>query len=120
MNYIYSTLSADQDYALYRKEQDPHSLPAPIRTIRVNGKANVMDDKTFLTPRGALTKVSDEELKILQQIPAFNEHLKAGYLTVEKSEADPDRVSEDMTGKDKGAQLTESDFEPDKAPIVNK
>ena len=120
MIYIYSTLSADQDYCLYDKNTDAHSLPVPVRVIRVNGKANVMNDKTFLTPRGALTSITEDDLKVLQQIPAFQKHAKANYLTVEKSKADPDEVAKDLVKKDKGAQLTEDDFDPEKQPKVNK
>ena len=73
----------------------------------------------MLTPKGVATLVTDEQLKTLEQIKAFQKHQEEGFITVDKSKHDPEKVAKDMTGKDKSAQLDDDDFKPDKKPIVN-
>ena len=119
MNYVYSTLSADQEYAIYPANMDSKQIPAAKQSITINGKANVINPKTLIPPRRVVTSVSDDELKVLHQIDAFKRHVKAHYLSVEKVQTEPDEVANDMTPKDGGAQLTAEDFEEDKAPVTN-
>ena len=119
MPYVYSTLSADQAYCLYPTEVDPKGLIEPMETIFIAGKANVMDPKTFLTPKGMCTSIGEEELAVLEQVPAFKRHQEAGYILVERKKGEVDKVVKNMTAKDAGAQLTDDDFEAEKKPKVN-
>ena len=120
MPYIYSTLSNDQDYALYPNKSDPKGIPQIVKTVHVKGKANIIDKTTFVTPKGVVSEVTEEELKVLEKIQAFRDHKKAGFIKVDANEADPKKVAAaDLEPKDRSAQLVAGDFEPDKAPIVN-
>ena len=116
MPYVYSTLTADQDYTVY-PPFNPQKIPKPERVIRVYGGANVIN-RNLITPRGVSTTVSDEELKILETIPSFNRHLKRGFLTVDKKRSDADKVAKDMNPRDKSAQLEDKDFE--NKPVTNQ
>ena len=119
MPYVYSTLSADQEYALYPSELDPKTIAKADASIFIAGKANVLNPKTFLTPKGMCTSIGEEELVVLEKIPAFLRHAEAGYITVERKEVPIEKVVKNMTKKDASAQLTASDFSEDKKPKVN-
>lgn len=120
MPYVYSTLSSDQTYCQYQKKLDPKKIPQILERIFINGKANVVNKNTFITPKGVVTEITDEQLKILETIPAFKNHKEAGFIKVDTSQTDPEKVAKaDMTAKDKSAQLVESDFDPKRKPIVN-
>ncbi len=96
--YVYSTISADVDYTC---ENDV--------VIRIAGKANVAN-RNIITPRGMVTKVTDEQLAELKKNHVFQLHLENGFLTIEKSKADRDKVASDMTGRDKSAPDTTEDM----------
>ena len=123
MAYVYSTLTSDQEYCLYPSDMDAKSIPKHDRSIKINGLCNVINKHTLVTIKGAMTEVSDEELKILEKIPAFTRHKKLGFIKAESKvtmkKIDPETMAESMTAKDRSAQLTNDDFEPDKAPKVN-
>ncbi len=120
MPYVYSTLSSDQEYCQYPRKADPKGIPQIIERVFINGKANVTNKKTFVTPKGVVTEVSDEQLKILDSITAFKDHKEAGFILVESKKAEPAKVAKaSMKAKDKSAQLVAADFEPDKAPKLN-
>ena len=118
MPYVYSTLTADQNYALYPKDLDFKKIPKPARTFFIAGGANVIN-KRMITPRGVATQVGAEELKALETIKAFQDHKEGGFIKVDATKTDADRVAKDMTARDKSAQLEEKDFKADKKPKVN-
>ncbi len=120
MHYVYSTLSSDQDYALYPDKFDPKGIPQPLRVVHIDGKANVIDKHKFITPKGVVTEVTDQELKTLQSISAFQQHMTEGFIKVDEKKADPAKVAKaDMTAKDRSAQLVEDDFDPNRKPLIN-
>ena len=118
MPYVYSTLTADQQYTLYPKDLDFKKIPKPERTFFIAGGANVIN-KNLITPRGAATLVSADDLKVLETIQAFRDHKKDGFITVDTAKADADLVAKNMTARDKSAQLEEKDFKAEKKPKVN-
>ena len=119
MPYIYSTLTGDQEYALYEpaKDMDFRRIPKPLKTVLIYGGANVLD-KRFCTPKGVATHVTDDDLKILEQIKAFQKHKKDGFVTVDKAKHDAEKVAKDMSERDRSAQLEDRDFETKKKPVV--
>ena len=117
MPYVYSTLTADQQYTLYPADADPRQIPTGLHSVFIAGGANVINNH-MITPRGMVTEVSKEQLEILEKIPAFVNHREAGFITVEKTMQAPDEVAQDMTPKDESSQLVDSDFE--NKPKVNK
>lgn len=108
MHYIYSTLTAPQIYT----QTKPGGGDIPVETGRVYiaGGSNV-PDKYMVTPLGVATPVSDDELAILQENSVFLAHVKNGFITIRKSEADPEKVASDMETRDQSAPLVDGDFE---------
>ncbi|EAO0065952.1 hypothetical protein GPN87_003083 [Salmonella enterica] len=105
--YIYSTLTGSQAYQVYR--QGGADLPLVDKTILVAGGANVAN-KHFITPRGVVTSVTDEELELLEKNPVFALHKANGFITVEAKEVSVEKVVSDMEARDESAPLTEADF----------
>lgn len=91
--YVYSTLSAGVAYNTEEGE------------IVVAGKANVADRHLF-TPRGAVTKVTAEQLALLENNHVFAKHKANGFITVDSNKEDADKVASDMTGRDLSAPDT--------------
>lgn len=116
MPYILSTMSTGVDYSLY--EKTPSGLTVVKKTVSINGGANVMD-KHFITPLGVVTKVSDEDLELLEANPVFKQHKADGFIKIQKN----DKVeTSQMEKKDASAQPTAEDFKKKgkKAPVVAK
>lgn len=103
-NYVYSTMAADVRYQEWLPSKDM-PLKGKI-SVLISGGANVINKKTFVTPKGAVTEVSDEELAFLMQDPTFQLHMENGFISVEKRNADVDKVVKSMVGRDGSAQLT--------------
>lgn len=106
-HYIYSTLTGSQAYQVYRK--GGADLPVVDKTILVAGGANVANDH-FITPKGVVTSITDDDLQLLEQNPVFALHKANGFITVEAKEVSVERVVSDMEARDEAAPLTESDF----------
>lgn len=105
MPYISTTLGQDSHFPIYKKVAGNEL--AVERVITIKGGANVISNKTLFTPSGRLNKVSDEDLKLLEQNPAFCRKRERGYIVVH-----PDKQLhvEDLQKKDGSAQFTEKDF----------
>lgn len=111
--YVFSTLSADNEYGVYAK--GGADIPSKTATVVIKGGANVAD-KRLVTPLGVATPVTPEQLEILRQDVTFQHHEKNGYITVSEHKADADTVAADMEGRSPDAPLVPLDFqqgEPD-------
>lgn len=117
MAYILSTMTSGVDYTIYKKT--PGGLSVPVKTISVNGGANVQNTRTLITPQGITTSITDEDLELLMNHPVFKIHLEKGFVKVVKTEKVD---TKGMEVKDKSAQLTADDFKKKgkKAPKTNK
>ena len=121
MPYVYSTMSSDQAYAVYppAKDVDTRKIVNPTAIIMIYGGANVIN-QNLVTPKGVMTKVTEEELNVLETLSSFRRHKDRFFIRVEKSKVDPDKIAaQDMREKDQSAQLDDSDFDPEKSPVVN-
>jgi len=117
--YIYSTLTASQKYPLWDTEK-PNDMPRMKGYVLIRGGANLAN-KHFITPKGVVTKVTDDEFTILEQSPAFNRHVKRGFLKVEKKNIDIEKITSGMEGHDDSAPLTENDvIANDEKPPISK
>jgi len=105
-NFVYSTSSNSSAYILFEHAED---MPIEKQRVTIYGGANV-PNKQLVTPRGVVTEVSDEELDFLMKNDGFLQHMKAGFITVEKRKVDVDKVVANMEPKDKSAPLTSKDF----------
>lgn len=113
-HYVYSTLSAGVEYTGY-KTGGANDLPAKNGVVYIAGGANVADTN-FVTPRGVVTGVSNDELEFLRGNTVFQLHEANGYITVTDSLEDEDVVVSDMTGRDPSAPLVDADFKEGATP----
>ena len=120
MFYVYSTATCPIVYAVY--EQNTNKDLGVIKkrpdgtkiAITINGGHGVAN-KHFVTPRGAVTSVSDEDMEILLQDKLFKKHMDAGFMSYEKKEVSPEKKADTMAEKDGSAPLTPADFEEGEA-----
>lgn len=89
MPYVYSTMTSDVTYASHKVHKDVATIQ---KKVTIKGGSNVVNRKSLDTPYGVATKVSDEDLAFLQERVVFKEHMKAGFIRVEKSDKDPEKV----------------------------
>lgn len=114
--YIYSTMSADQDIIIYGKNGE--GKPIAKGKVTIAGKANVANNKTFITPRGAVTSLEDAEFDLIKDNKHFQKWIAKGFIVVENKRVDTEKVAADMTKKDKSAQKGKDDFKDVEAKIV--
>ena len=108
-HYIYSTLSADQNYTIYKESVGGKPSQA-LKSVYIKGGANVIDAKHLITPKGVLTTVTNDEYEALKQCDSFIRHMKAGYILVEEKKIAVDKAIESMNKKDKSAPATKKDI----------
>lgn len=111
-NYIHSTASQPMVYPIYAGGTD---RPVKVKEIRINGKANVVDPRTLVTPTGVVTEVSDEDLELLKKSAAFQRHVARGFLRVM---TDSELNTKDMQKRDGCAQLLDSEYAAGTDPRV--
>jgi len=107
--YVYSTLTANQKYPTWKKTPG-RDIPTMQGYVLIRGGAN-LPSKVLVTPRGVVTKITDEQYEQLRESPGFKQHLENGFLSVEDKPHDVDDVVSDLKEKDTSAPMTPKDFE---------
>lgn len=107
MYYVFSTLTADNIYAQYR--DTGNGIVEVDQKVFIKGGHGIAN-KHFVTPKGVVTNIEDEDYDLLKNNPVFQLHVKKGFIKVEKKAADVEEVADDMEVKDKSAPLTDDDF----------
>lgn len=105
--YVYSTLSTDMEYALWKQGVGTN---IKIKSVKILGGANLCkesDSGKFFTPKGVITKVNDEDIDLLEKNEVFKLHKNNGFIQIEKSEKKIDKVIENMQAQDICAPKTE-------------
>lgn len=125
MPFIYSTLTCSNSFAVYAPKPDPRSLSRIVKKIEIHGGHGMKNPKALDTPMGVVTKVTDEELELLQGLSSFKRQVAAGYIVVDNKKTDPAKKAADMNPKDASAPMTPKDFDTAKdsteeAPIYSK
>ena len=112
MNYVYSTLTADNEY---NTEQG---------SIVIFGRNGARLRGKIETPRGVATRITDEQLQALEKHPLFIAHKKNGFISVQCKELTESKVEKlidkDMEKGDKAAQETEKTLKAKRAASVKK
>lgn len=98
MIHVYSTMANANRYALYRKDS-PNGINIVERSVLIKGGSG-LNIKGIGTTLGAHTEVSDEDWEWLKDDFAFNQHIKTGYIRVEKRSVNPEKVAVDMVTRD--------------------
>lgn len=116
-NYVYSTMTTGVRYVQYSKSVN--DMPVVESFVDIAGGAN-LPDKHLVTPRGVVTKVTDEQLALLEQNPLFKRHKENGFIIVDSVKVDPEVKASDMEQRDDSSPLVPEDFpSPDDADKDN-
>lgn len=108
--YIYSTMSSDNKINIFVDGAEK-GKKVIANSVVINGKANISDKRTLITPKGMLTTLDEEVYNKIKEDTHFKKWVNAGYITVEVKKADEvSDVSKNMTKKDKSAPKTKTDF----------
>ena len=108
--YIYSTLACDNIYDAFGPAID--GLPQTREGILIRGGYGVAN-KALVTPRGAVTQVSDEEYARLQTDAVFKLHRDNGFIEVSQGSAPAEVVAANMAQNDPSVPLEPGDLELD-------
>lgn len=111
--YVFSTLSSDMRYQNH--QPGGADLPVVIADVFVAGGAGVANDR-LMTPRGVMTKVTEQEAEALRSNPIFKMHEQNGFVQISAAEGNPDKVAADMTGRDQSAPVVPQDLSPKDQP----
>lgn len=106
-HYVYSTMTTDVRYVQYSKSAN--DIPVVESFVDIAGGANV-PDKHLVTPRGVVTKITSEQLALLEGNPLFKRHQENGFIIVDTVKVDPEVKASDMEQRDDSAPLTPEDF----------
>jgi hypothetical protein len=98
MYHVYSTMANSNRYAKYRADS-PNGVRIIERDVVINGGSGI-NTKHIGTPLGIYTSVSDEDMDWLKDDFAFNQHIKAGYIRVEKHKVHTEVAAADMVTRD--------------------
>ena len=112
-NYIHSTASQTMIYPIYAEGKQNQAKI--LKTIRIQGCANVANPTTLRTATGVVTEVSDEDLALLKRDPAFMRHVENGFMKIYDSQS---LNTEGMQKRDGSAQLQDVDYAEGKDPRV--
>ena len=115
--YLCSTLSADYCATTYHpRNNKTNDVPRKDRQVLIKGRANVID-RRLDTPYGVVTKITSEELKLIQEnCPAFNRQVAGHFITILKSDPskkDVKQIAADMK-KDASRQPTPEELAKEK------
>jgi len=105
--YIYSTLAAPVRYESHTKGGG--DIPTVASSVLINGGAGVAD-KHFITPRGVVTPVTEEEFAALQENDLFKLHVTNGYITHEKKQKSVEDAVADMEARDVSDPVQPADY----------
>lgn len=119
--YVYSTLAANTAYVFW--ETTPGGQNTEKRRITIKGGSGVAN-KNIITPLGIATRITEEEAKLLEEHKLFKRHQASGYVRIEESESDPEKVitSKGMKTRDVSAPIVPEDYKPGDGaqPIIRK
>lgn len=118
MNTIISKRTTDIEIIEWSVDAVQHRM-TPIRSVTIYGGAHILNPKTFVTPNGVATEVTDEALEWLEKQPKFKKGVEAGVFRVLKHTkartVDADEIAESgamvATKEIPGRPLTPEDVE---------
>lgn len=95
MHHVYSTLANDNRYVRYAA--NPYGGARTVEhSVLIKGGSGI-NKKNIGTPIGVHTAISEEDFEWLKEDYSFNQHIKNGYITVQKHDVNPEVVAADMS-----------------------
>ena len=108
MPFIYSTLTAPQNYAIH--ETVPDGSYKVARDIIING-GHGLTNRFGVVLQGTETEVDGKTLKLLEENYWFRQHRENGFLTVSDVSRDPETMITGLEQRDKSAPATAQDID---------
>jgi hypothetical protein len=108
-NYVFSSLSQNQLYTNWTV--GANGVPVEDGQVFISGGAGVINKDKFITPRGVVTSVTDEQLAILEKNEDFRLHKRTGFIEVRARSADADKIGDSLNAGDKSRQATDKTLE---------
>lgn len=108
---IYSTITNSTEFCEWLPSAN--DIPRKGRSVTIKGGAGIALKQTLITPYGAITEVSAEDLEYLESNVLFQNYVKDGWITITKATGwkdDPDAIAADMTQRDGSSPLVPNDF----------
>lgn len=105
--YVFSTLTASQEYRKYSK--GGADINVVERSVFIAGGSNI-PDKYLRTPIGVMTHISDEDYAWLKEDESFKLHEKNGFIKVENKAFEAEVVAADMETRDQSAPTVDADL----------
>lgn len=110
MPYVYSTGTNDTAYVDHKPDPDKNrGYSEIIRQVIIKG-GHGRATKHLVTPKGVVTKVTEDELEFLLKNDSFQRHMKNGFISYENKKVEPEKKAADMAQADGSAPLTPKDF----------
>lgn len=120
MPYVYSTLTCDNLYVDFDFVENAY-IRKGRKQVLINGGANLPKAgmKSIITPLGAVTEVSDDDLTFLEGNESFKAHVKNGFIKVDKSKVKIKEAVKTMQDKDESSPKKLKDLEKLKVKEYN-
>jgi len=122
--YIASTLASANLYTNHTPGGADLPLPITVGGVQgvlIEGGAGVVGRQHIMTPEGAITEVTSEQLDYLLANPVFKLHQQNGFVKVLDSKpASAEAAAGDMNHADEGRQMTEGDLQAEADEDGNK
>ncbi|KAG0013624.1 hypothetical protein BGZ81_000921, partial [Podila clonocystis] len=106
-------MTSSTDYRVWMPSGN--DLPTAGRSIVIKGGTGIAT-KELITPYGMVTEVSDEDLALLEEQEAFQRHIERGFIRVERTKIDPEKIAANMASRDGSSPLVPQDFPQKKQP----
>jgi hypothetical protein len=110
MPYVYSTATNSIAYTEYEPDNDKNCGFARVAKKVIIMGGHGLATKALVTPKGMVTRVSDEDLEFLLKNQSFQRHVKAGFMVYDKNKVDPEKKVINMAKADGCSPLTPDDF----------
>lgn len=107
--HVYSKLANSNMYTIYGEAAA--DIKPIQKQIHIKGGAGLAS-KHLVTPLGVHTEIDEADVAALEAHPVFKIHKAKGFVTIERSKKDPERVAADLTtNPDPGGPVTPSSYE---------
>jgi hypothetical protein len=107
MYHVYCTAANSTEYVKY-SEHGPNGVNIAERSVLIKGGAGI-NKKNLQTPLGVHTAIEDADYEWLKDDYHFKQKIRDGYISVRKSQVDPEVAAADMVTRQwKNGQRTDA------------
>ena len=107
--FVVSKSSTALNFVQYN-DAPANTIPKVLRSVTIKGGANVAQPKTFITPNGVLTRITQDDFDFLMKDEKFIDFMAKGFMSIISDDADVEQAARDMVKKDRSAPRTAADY----------